>query len=482
MQSKTKNKPSAANNNALPHLIRHIMPDGLLIASLFLLASLAGLAFVVLNYIPQTSTDRKTIQVGGITVVNQTEAQANQTLDKIASGQKINIAINGKTHLYTAADLGIKRDFSSLIEADYSPPKSLMNKLATDKNLQPGIRTYVQKKQLVSAIESKLGHYKTTTDASVSISGGNLVVNPSRTGIGLNFDEISKQLEGTDLRDKQIITVNYTRSQPDILTKSAQDAKNQAEQLIQPAYGVSANSSPARFATTAQKASWLVFTPDKINHVINVSIDPKSAQVTMAKLAQSYIQPVKAKVTLTATDGSVSIVDNGQQGISIDPTSLNDGLNQFQTVLNSQQDYTMPVTLAFQPQGERDLGTSTGGKFVLVDIAGFRAYAIDNTTVDKTMVVSTGRPGLETPKGHFTVLSKTRLVNMHGCNVKVGCWVVPNVPNAEFFTKDGDALHGTYWYVNWGHQNASHGCVNLQLADAAWLYDWTKVGTDVIVA
>jgi lipoprotein-anchoring transpeptidase ErfK/SrfK len=78
-------------------------------------------------------------------------------------------------------------------------------------------------------------------------------------------------------------------------------------------------------------------------------------------------------------------------------------------------------------------------------------------------------------------MSKTRLVTMRGCNTLVGCWVVPNVPNAEFFTSDGDALHGTYWHNQFGKANLSHGCVNLTLTDAAWLYDWTSVGTDVIV-
>jgi lipoprotein-anchoring transpeptidase ErfK/SrfK len=463
-----------------PSFFRRLIPDRLLIASLFLLVSVAGLGFVVLNYKPPASKTPKSFQIAGVNIINQDAVQAERTLDQMASAQKINIAINDKTYTYKAADLGIRRDFSSLIDADYSPPKSLLNKL-TDKNTQPGLQTVVQKKQLISAIESKLGQYKSTVNASVDLSGGDLVVKPSKAGIGLNFDEIAKQLQATDLRHNQTVTVNFSQSQPEIPTKAAEAAKIQAETLIQPTYGISANGSPPRLASAAQKASWLIFAPDEQAHLINVSINIKAAQNTLTKIAQSYGQTLKNKITLTAMDGSVSVIDKGQPGISIDQTSLSDGLNQLETALNNNQPYTMAVTLTAQTQGERDLGTSTGGKFVLVDVADYRAYAIDNTTVNRTMVVSTGRPGLETPKGHFAIMSKTKLTTMHGCNVKVGCWTVPNVPNAEFFTKDGDALHGTYWYVNWGHQNASHGCVNLQLADASWLYGWTQVGTDVIV-
>jgi hypothetical protein len=462
-------------------VFKRMMPDSLLISGLFLLVALAGLAFVLLNYKSAATGVVKSFQVAGVSITNQNKTKALQTLYKLADAQNINISINDKTYSYKAADLGIKRDFSSVIEANYSPPDTLLNKLA-DESPRPGVQTYVQKKKLITAIESKLGQYKTTVEASVSVSGANLAVNSSRAGIDLDFDEIAKQLEKTDLQANQTVAVNFTRSQPQIPTQAAIDAKTQAETLIQPAYGVSADGGTPRFASAAQKASWLVFTPDEASHSISVSINSKLAQTTMTKIAQSFSQPVKNKITLTATDGSTSVIDNGQQGITVDQTSLGGGLSLLAAALDSRQAYTIPVTLAFQPQGERDLGTSTGGKFVLVDVVDYRAYAIDNTTVDRTMVVSTGRPGLETPKGHFNIFSKTKLVTMHGCNIKVGCWVVPNVPNAEFFTKDGDALHGTYWYVNWGHQNASHGCVNLQMADAAWLYDWTQIGTDVIIA
>ncbi len=44
----------------------------------------------------------------------------------------------------------------------------------------------------------------------------------------------------------------------------------------------------------------------------------------------------------------------------------------------------------------------------------------------------------------------------------------------------GYAIHGTYWHNNFG-QNVSHGCVNVNLTDAAWLYAWTPLGTKVVI-
>ena len=46
----------------------------------------------------------------------------------------------------------------------------------------------------------------------------------------------------------------------------------------------------------------------------------------------------------------------------------------------------------------------------------------------------------------------------------------------------GVALHGTYWHNRFGTgARLSHGCINLPLRAAAWLYDWAPMGTTVKV-
>jgi hypothetical protein len=49
-------------------------------------------------------------------------------------------------------------------------------------------------------------------------------------------------------------------------------------------------------------------------------------------------------------------------------------------------------------------------------------------------------------------------------------YAVDRVPYTLYFDK-GEALHGTYWHDGFGAP-ASHGCVNLALADALWLFNW----------
>ena len=55
---------------------------------------------------------------------------------------------------------------------------------------------------------------------------------------------------------------------------------------------------------------------------------------------------------------------------------------------------------------------------------------------------------------------------------------VPDVPDVMYFSVEAAALHGCYWHNNFGYP-MSHGCVNLPLDVAAWMYGWAPLGTMV---
>jgi hypothetical protein len=45
------------------------------------------------------------------------------------------------------------------------------------------------------------------------------------------------------------------------------------------------------------------------------------------------------------------------------------------------------------------------------------------------------------------------------------------VPWNCFFTQLGHAFHGAYWHDNFGVP-MSHGCINMRIAEAKWLFLW----------
>jgi lipoprotein-anchoring transpeptidase ErfK/SrfK len=121
-------------------------------------------------------------------------------------------------------------------------------------------------------------------------------------------------------------------------------------------------------------------------------------------------------------------------------------------------------------------------KEVVVSLGEQRLWAYEGEQVVLTTLVSTGTaetPEVVTPVGQFRILVKLPAETMSGA-VNGETYQVDDVPYVMYFTDEGHALHGTYWHDNFGAP-MSHGCVNLPLDVAEWMFRWAPEGTAVTV-
>ena len=93
-------------------------------------------------------------------------------------------------------------------------------------------------------------------------------------------------------------------------------------------------------------------------------------------------------------------------------------------------------------------------------------------------VISSGRAPYYTVTGQFRVYLRYPTQTMDGRRLGFD-YVTPGVPHVQYFYKDF-ALHGAFWHNDFGTP-VSHGCVNLPLQDAEWLYNWLDYGSLVNV-
>lgn len=89
--------------------------------------------------------------------------------------------------------------------------------------------------------------------------------------------------------------------------------------------------------------------------------------------------------------------------------------------------------------------------------------------------VSTGKTSTPTPLGNFSIIAKYPLKNY--INLPNTKW------NMHFATKNGLRyyIHGAYWHNVFGLATVSGGCVNVRYEDIENLYNFTPVGTKVII-
>jgi lipoprotein-anchoring transpeptidase ErfK/SrfK len=118
-------------------------------------------------------------------------------------------------------------------------------------------------------------------------------------------------------------------------------------------------------------------------------------------------------------------------------------------------------------------------KRIEVDLSTQTMVAYENDEVVLKTIISSGIPtggenSWETPRGTFYVFSKLPSKHM-GEGVltdDLEAYILPGVPWVSFFTKKGVGFHGTWWHNNYG-MTMSHGCINMKIEEAKWVFRWT---------
>ena len=116
----------------------------------------------------------------------------------------------------------------------------------------------------------------------------------------------------------------------------------------------------------------------------------------------------------------------------------------------------------------------TEDKWIDLDLSDQRLVAYVGTVPVYAVWISTGVPRFPTVKGQFRIYRKLTSTTMAGPG-----YHLPGVPWTMYYDRSY-AIHGTYWHNNFGHP-MSHGCVNLPIPDAKWLFDWAPEKTLVVI-
>jgi lipoprotein-anchoring transpeptidase ErfK/SrfK len=120
----------------------------------------------------------------------------------------------------------------------------------------------------------------------------------------------------------------------------------------------------------------------------------------------------------------------------------------------------------------------TTNRWIDVDLAEQTLAVYENNQLVFATVIATGLEPFWTRPGLFQIFQKKETETMRN-NDPSDFYYLDNVPWTMYF--DGArALHGAYWRTRFGYPQ-SHGCVNLSVGDAHWLFNWAIEGDWVYV-
>ncbi len=115
-----------------------------------------------------------------------------------------------------------------------------------------------------------------------------------------------------------------------------------------------------------------------------------------------------------------------------------------------------------------------GAKWIEVNLSTQTLTAWEGDVAVLSSIISSGVSATPTVTGRFQVYNKLTSQHMYGPG-----YSLPGVPSVMYFY-GAYAIHGAYWHNNFGNP-MSHGCVNMNLGDAAVLFNWAPMGTEVYV-
>lgn len=114
------------------------------------------------------------------------------------------------------------------------------------------------------------------------------------------------------------------------------------------------------------------------------------------------------------------------------------------------------------------------GRWVAVDLYEQVLVAYEGTNPVFATLISSGLPQWSTQEGTFQTWARQINGPMDGAEGRVDFYSLENVPYILYFN-ESIALHAAYWHDGFGYRH-SHGCINMSLTDAHWIFEWTLEG------
>gem|GEM_PF-4580289 len=338
--------------------------------------------------------------------------------------------------------------------------------------------------RILKDYEARLGF--APANAQLSVEGNDVAIVEDHPGFRLDEDGLRQQLTPFVTQGKLALAdLPLVPSEAGVRTQDLVSARDDAARLLAKTYTLSADKKT--FALTRDTLKhWLVSRPPvagvRVLSSLTLPADDQSAVGLDEDQINTYLENLAVEVDKPATPQRLLVSKNktevlqfGKPGRRLDIEKATTLIEQ--NVLALTDDVTVlpffteePAMISVAPPP----APISKGKVIAVDLTKMVEYLYDNGQLVYSSKIS---PGINnwTPTGTFRIYGKTKKQKMSGRG-----YYVPNVPNILWFKGDY-SLHGVYWHNDFGVKPRSHGCVGEPLKEAEWVYNWTPVGTPLVI-
>ena len=288
------------------------------------------------------------------------------------------------------------------------------------------------------------------------------------------------------------MSITYETKAPAVSDADAQKVATTANGWISQDVTVSGADDKSYTADEETKASWItVASSESSAPTISVDRDKVSEWVT-TQVNDVDKDPVTGKRNVDSQGKEVAIsVDavDGREVTNADTVDegIVDALSGGKSYSGSFETKELKATWEERKiaAGAENLPyqATDGEKWIDINLSSKTVTAYEGATVVHGPVsVVDGAAATPTVTGTYRIYQQNETQTMRGENADGSKYETEGVPWVTYFT-GSYAMHGAPWRSSfgWSGYGGSHGCVNMPVDAAKFIYDWTDMGDTVVV-
>lgn len=463
------------------------------VSALVLLVVCAGVVYAA-NYsgraLPGTS-------VAGTSVAGMTRDQVVSTVNQRADATNVTLTVEGKTTKASLNEAGISVDADETADAAMKGSTSFpafVSALFSERDIEPVVTVSDESiKKLAASVNSTLTSEMKDASVIVAQDGQSFTVTPAQMGNGVSAEDVAaavKQAGATLTSVTQDVSVH--QMEPSITTENAQAAAEKANALLETNIEIS-DGIDTFSAERSDKVQWVEFLTKDDGSLDTPSISTvKVADWVNALAATTDVKPQNRVDNVDSSGNVLTVAREGKKGLKTNNTeqvtkdiiaAMTDG-KAYEGLFH--YDDVEPGSETKQvAEGTENLvyQAAEGEKWVDISLADNSVTAyIGGKVAGGPYYMVPGAPDTPTVTGTFHVYLKYDVQTMRGENADGTKYETEGVPWVTYFT-GSYAMHGAPWRSSfgWSGYGGSHGCVNMPVDAAKFIYDWTDMGDTVVV-
>ena len=463
------------------------------VSALVLLVVCAGVVYAA-NYsgraLPGTS-------VAGTSVAGMTRDQVVSTVNQRADATNVTLTVEGKTTKASLNEAGISVDADETADAAMKGSASFpafVSALFSERDIEPVVTVSDESiKKLAASANSTLTSEMKDASVIVAQDGQSFTVTPAQMGNGVSAEDVAaaaKQAGATLTSVTQDVSVH--QMEPSITTENAQAAAEKANALLETNIEIS-DGIDTFSAERSDKVQWVEFLTKDDGSLDTPSISTvKVADWVNALAATTDVKPQNRVDNVDSSGNVLTVAREGKKGLKTNNTeqvtkdiiaAMTDG-KAYEGLFH--YDDVEPGSETKQvAEGTENLvyQAAEGEKWVDISLADNSVTAyVGGKVAGGPYYMVPGAPDTPTVTGTFHVYLKYDVQTMRGENADGTKYETEGVPWVTYFT-GSYAMHGAPWRSSfgWSGYGGSHGCVNMPVDAAKFIYDWTDMGDTVVV-